>query len=516
MIYLKDIRVRDEKKDIKESVARILEIKKEYIKEIKILKRSLDFRKKQKTYVYTVEVRLDPGTFYKKDSPYIFIPKKTGYIPPQKVQLKKRPVIVGLGPAGIFCALAFVGAGIKPIILEKGKKIEDREKDVKLLWEKGIFNPESNVLFGEGGAGTFSDGKLFTRKKDPRCQFILEKFVEFGADEKILYLNRPHVGTDKLKEVVRSARNYLIRNGCEIHFGRSMDEIVIRKGKVCGVLAKDLEIEAENVILAIGHSSKDTVYMLYEKGVNFLPKPFAIGARIEHPKRLIDKIQTGKVQEEATYYNLKARVGKRTVYTFCMCPGGSVICASAYPETVCTNGMSNSKRDGNFSNSAIVVSLTLEDFFDGFPLSGMKFQEDIEKKAFSFGGGGYRAPAQNVIDFIKEREPKSVRETTYKPGVYPFCLDRILPEFVVSSIREALLKFDRRMKGFISEDAILIGVETRTSSPYFIERNSYFQVPNIKGLFVIGEGAGYGGGIIGAAIEGLKVVENMSLMFDVS
>jgi uncharacterized FAD-dependent dehydrogenase len=422
-------------------------------------------------------------------------------------------VVVGTGPAGLFAAWKLTQSGVPPLILERGREVPSRVKDVNRFWESGTLNGESNVQFGEGGAGTFSDGKLYTRINDPRISEILEVWVRFGAPPEILYLQRPHIGTDRLRQVVPAMRQFLQEQGAEFRFQAKVTGLKIAKGRLEGMIVNEKEeVEGPVVFLALGHSARDTYRMLHQAGVALEPKPLAIGLRIEHPQKLIDRSQygpsAGHPRLVPAEYQLTYRTSKdRAVYSFCMCPGGSVIGTSSEKGTVVTNGMSYLRRNSSWANSALVVNAGKEDFGKEDALAGIEFQRRWEEKAFHLGGGDFRAPAQSVPDFLKGKDPVSPRKTSFKPGITPAPLDECLPGFVVESLRESIPYFDRKMHGFSSEEALLIGVETRTSAPIRILRGDDSQSINVHGLFPIGEGSGYSGGIISSALDGMKAAE---------
>ncbi len=438
-----------------------------------------------------------------------------------------RPVVIGTGPCGLFAGLILAQMGFRPLILERGKAVRERTKDTWGLWRKGQLNPESNVQFGEGGAGTFSDGKLYSQIKDPayRGRKVLTEFVKAGAPAEILYLSKPHIGTFKLVTMVETMRAEIESLGGEIRFQSKVEEIDIDGGQVRGLRLADGEtIAATHIVLAVGHSARDTFEMLQRHGVHIEAKPFSIGVRIEHPQSLIDRARFGKNAGHprlgAADYKLVHHCGnERSAYSFCMCPGGTVVAATSEPGRVVTNGMSQYSRNERNANSAIVVGVTPADYPDSDTdvLAGIAFQRHWESLAFEAGGGDYRAPAQRVGDFLAGRPSTELASDqnsvhpSYTPGVRMTDLSRCLPDYVVAALREALPAFGRDIPGFAMDDALMTGVETRTSSPIRITRNEEFQSLNTRGLFPAGEGAGYAGGILSAAVDGIRVAEAVAL-----
>ena len=434
-----------------------------------------------------------------------------------------RPVVIGTGPCGLFAGLLLAQMGFRPLILERGKSVRERTRDTWGLWRDGRLNPESNVQFGEGGAGTFSDGKLYSQVKDPgyRARKVLTEFVKAGAPAEILYVGKPHIGTFRLVAMVEAMRAEIVALGGEICFDARVDELTIRNGAVTGLaLADGRRMDASRVILAIGHSARDTFAMLYRAGVQMEAKPFSIGVRIEHPQSLIDRARFGKFAGHpllgaADYKLVHHCTGGRTVYSFCMCPGGTVVAATSEAGCVVTNGMSQYSRNERNANSALVVDVTPGDFPGGgtHPLSGIEFQRHWECLAFEAGGRDYDAPAQRVGDFLAGRPSEDLGPVlpSYTPGVRPADLATCLPEYVVAALREALPAFGRQIRGFDMNDAILTGVETRTSSPLRIPRGPDCRSVNTRGLYPAGEGAGYAGGILSAAIDGIRVAEAVAL-----
>ncbi|MGZ8135949.1 MAG: NAD(P)/FAD-dependent oxidoreductase [Methylococcaceae bacterium] len=455
----------------------------------------------------------DPQISVAPDTTYRFVTHA-----PQNLAL--RPVVIGTGPCGLFAGLILAQMGFKPIILERGKEVRERTKDTFGLWRKSIFNPESNVQFGEGGAGTFSDGKLYTQIKDPHHygRKVLTEFVKAGAPEEILRVSKPHIGTFRLVSMVEHIRATIESLGGEIRFQSRVDQIDINGGQVSGViLANGETIPCNHVVLAVGHSARDTFKMLYEQGVYVEAKPFSIGFRIEHPQSLIDRCRFGKYAGHpllgAADYKLvhHCRNG-RSVYSFCMCPGGTVVAATSEAGHVVTNGMSQYSRNERNANSGIVVGITPDDY-PGHPLAGIDFQRKWEANAYQLGGKTYQAPGQLVGDFLAKRPSTELGsvQPSYTPGVHLCDLETALPDYAIAAIREALPAFDKKIKGFAMHDAILTAVETRTSSPIRIKRNESYQSINTQGLYPAGEGAGYAGGILSAAVDGIKVAEALAL-----
>ncbi|MBU4216935.1 NAD(P)/FAD-dependent oxidoreductase [Candidatus Parcubacteria bacterium] len=508
-------------------IAELLEIKEAELLKYTIVKRAIDSRNKRKIlFVFSVDVELkNPEDYLLKivethkdkikrhrirlQMPYIYELK----IISQDIK-SQRPVIIGSGPSGLFAALLLAQAGLKPLVVERGKDVEARIKDVNQFFKEGKLNTQSNIQFGEGGAGTFSDGKLYTMVDNPRKKYIFDELINAGASPEIAIDAQAHIGTDKLRKIVKNIREKIIKLGGEVRFETCLTDIEIVDDKIVTAIFNENEkISVDELVVAVGHSARDTYEMLHEKNLTMTAKPFAIGLRIEHQSEMINKSQYGNFYNHpklpAARYKLVEHVTEsRSVYTFCMCPGGYVVAAASEDGRLVTNGMSENARDSDNSNSALLVNVLPSDFKSDHPLAGVEFQRKWEEKAFSVGGGNYRAPAQLVGDFMRNKpstDTKSVTPT-YQPGVRLTSLSSCLPDYVLNSIRKALPEMERKIKGFSHPDAILTGVETRSSSPVRIFRDESLQ-SNIKGIYPAGEGAGYAGGIISAAIDGMLVAE---------
>ena len=442
------------------------------------------------------------------------------YVTKAPLHLKTRPIVIGFGPCGIFAALILAQMGFRPIILERGRAVRQRTQDTWGLWRKKILQPESNVQFGEGGAGLFSDGKLYSQIKDPQFygRKVIAEFIKAGAPAEIAFVAKPHIGTFRLVGVVERMREEIIQLGGEVHFSARVSEFLIENKSICGVrLADGQEFLSDHVILALGHSSRDTFYALHEANVFMEPKPFSVGFRIEHPQSIIDKARLGPhagnpIIGAADYKLVHHAKNGRAVYSFCMCPGGTVVAATSESNHVVTNGMSQYSRNERNANAGIVVGITPADY-PGGPMAGIEFQRAIEAQAYILGGSNYEAPGQLVGDFIQGRSSKEFGSVipSYKPGVHLTDLSTSLPEYVITAIQEAIPAFDKKIKGFALPDAVLTGVETRTSSPLRITRGRHFESLNIKGLYPAGEGAGYAGGILSAGVDGIKVAQAVAL-----
>lgn len=479
---------------------------------IRIAKKSIDARDKGDVYyIIAVEVSVDNEDRFLKFKNVSKV-KKIKYAPISDCHMENRPVVIGFGPAGMLAGLTLARAGAKPIIFERGYSVEERQKAINEFWTEGKLNTKSNVQFGEGGAGTFSDGKLTTGIKDIRCQYVLNELVKFGAPEEILYDAKPHIGTDKLVNIVRNIRNEIISLGGEIYFDSKVSDIVIEKGAVKAVIVNDKEYITDNVILSIGHSARDTFEMLYNKGVNIVQKSFSMGVRIEHKQEMINKSQYGDFAKylPAADYKLVAHLPNgRGAYTFCMCPGGVVVAAASEEETVVTNGMSYYKRDGENANSALLIGINTEDFESDHPLAGVELQRKFERNAYIAGGENYNAPVQRVGDFLNKvaSEKGGSVMPSFMPNVTYTDIRKIFPDYINESIELALKIMDKKISGFACEDAIMTAVESRSSSPVRITRDDSFMSTSVKGLYPCGEGCGYAGGIMSAAVDGVKCSE---------
>ena len=506
-----------------------LKISANQLKSFSIYKRSYDARKQKLLLVYIVDVELDSAQLgaqlLAKFSTNSHIRPAPDMVYQLPVKLNEapaiRPVVIGFGPCGIFAAMMLAQMGFKPIVIERGKQVRERTKDTWGLWRKRVLHTESNVQFGEGGAGTFSDGKLYSQIKDPRFlgRKVMTEFVKAGAPEEILLVSKPHIGTFRLVKVVENMREQIIAMGGEIRFQQRVCDFHIEDGHIRGLTIENLkdggtyELRADHVVLALGHSSRDTFATLYERGVYMEAKPFSVGFRIEHPQGLIDRARLGQhaghpLLGAADYKLVHHAANGRSVYSFCMCPGGTVVAATSEENRVVTNGMSQYSRNERNANAGIVVGISPADY-PGGPLAGIAFQRKLESNAFVLGGSNYEAPGQLVGDFIAGKASTELGsvEPSYKPGVRMTDLADALPEYAITAMREALPAFGKKIKGFDMHDAVLTGVETRTSSPLRITRGDDFQSLNVKGLYPAGEGASYAGGILSAGVDGIEVAE---------
>ncbi len=512
---------------IETAILKKLQIAPEELISYNIFKRSPDARKKGEialVYIVDLETPQEQALLhrFKKDPHVVPTPDMSYHLVTQAPShFTSRPIVIGTGPCGMFAGLLLAQMGFRPLILERGKTVRERTADTFAFWKKREgLNPESNVQFGEGGAGTFSDGKLYSQVRDTNHygRKVLNELVNSGASPEILYVNRPHIGTFKLVGIVQSLRARIEAMGGEIRFQSRVEDIQIEQGQVQGVTLTNGEfIASQHVVLAVGHSARDTFQMLFDRGVYIEPKPFSIGFRIEHPQTMIDRCRYGeqaghKLLGAADYKLVHHCKNGRSVYSFCMCPGGLVVAATSELGRVVTNGMSQYSRNERNANSGIVVGITPDDY-PGDPLAGVALQRCLEARAFELGGSTYDAPCQLVGDFLAGRPSQSFGSVipSYAPGVHLCDLSTSLPDYAIEAIREALPAFDKQIKGFAMADAVLTGVETRTSSPIRIKRNEEYQSINTKGLYPAGEGAGYAGGILSAGIDGIKVAEAVAL-----
>ena len=501
--------------NLKMQLYRKLGISFEEIKKFRVIREAIDARRKSKiAFVFSVEIEVDGKL--RQENPDITMIEETEItsLISGNIKLESRPIIVGTGPAGMFAGLILARNGYKPLLIERGPGVEQRTKALNKFWEEGKLDTEANIQFGEGGAGTFSDGKLTTRINDPRVLSVLKEFIQAGAPKEISYKAKPHIGTDILREVVKNIRNRIIELGGEVRFNSKVNDILIDSNSfVKGVKVREDTIESQVVVIATGHSARDVYEFLSKRNVKLLSKPFSIGVRIEHPQEFIDRAQYGDFAGHRRLgpaeYQLAFKQGQRAAYTFCMCPGGVVVAATSDEGEVVTNGMSYHARDGKNANSAFVVSVGPEDFGNSHPLAGIEFQKIWEKMAFSVGGKKYFAPVQTLGDFIDKRSTAKFGKVlpTYMPGVVPYDLTKCLPGFVVDMMMKAMGDFDKKIKGFAMKEALLTGVETRTSAPVRVLRDNNFEAEGINGLYPAGEGAGYAGGIVSAAVDGMRVAE---------
>ncbi|MEZ9953780.1 NAD(P)/FAD-dependent oxidoreductase [Vibrio splendidus] len=529
MIRLTEIKLPldHEESAIQDAIEAKLGINADQVLSFNIFKRGYDARKKSKILlIYTLDVLVeneaelleqfisDPHVKVTPDMEYKFVAKAVE-------NQTERPVVIGFGPCGLFAGLVLAQMGFNPIIVERGKEVRERTKDTFGFWRKRTLNTESNVQFGEGGAGTFSDGKLYSQVKDPKHygRKVIEEFVAAGAPEEILYVSKPHIGTFKLVTMIEKMRASIIELGGEIRFSTRVDDVHMEDGQITGLtLSNGEEIKTRHVVLAVGHSARDTFEMLYERGVYMEAKPFSVGFRIEHKQAMIDEARFGKnagnpILGAADYKLVHHCKNGRTVYSFCMCPGGTVVAATSEEGRVVTNGMSQYSRAERNANSAIVVGIDPERDYPGDALAGIRLQRELESAAYVLGGENYDAPAQKIGDFLKGRDPSEIGEVkpSFTPGIHLTDISKALPDFAIEAIREAIPAFEKKIKGFSTPDGLLTGVETRTSSPVCIKRGKDYQSINLKGFFPAGEGAGYAGGILSAGIDGIKAAEALAI-----
>jgi uncharacterized FAD-dependent dehydrogenase len=531
MLRLTEIKLplqhQDEQAELRAAILAKLAISDSDLQHFSVFKRGIDARKKtdiQLIYTLDLEVANEAALLqrFQKD-PHVSVAPDTRYkyVAEVPAGVTERPVVVGFGPCGLFAALILAEMGLKPIVLERGKAVRERTKDTFGFWRGQALNTESNVQYGEGGAGTFSDGKLYSQVKDPKHygRKVLTEFVAAGAPDEILYVSKPHIGTFKLVSMIEKMRAKIIELGGEIRFSTRVDQLHINNQQLEGVTLHNGDyLPCRHLVLAVGHSARDTFQMLYDAGVYIEAKPFSVGFRIEHEQSLIDECRWGPnaghpILGAADYKLVHHCQNGRTVYSFCMCPGGTVVAAASEEGGVVTNGMSQYSRHERNANSAIVVGIDPERDYPGHPLAGIDLQRKLERAAFELGGADYHAPAQLIGDFLTGKSSAELGEVkpSYTPGIRLTDLSTVLPDFAITAIREAIPAFDRQIKGFAKAEGLLTGVETRTSSPICIKRGKDFQSINIRGLYPAGEGAGYAGGILSAGIDGIKVAEALAL-----
>lgn len=508
--------------DVKTAAAKELRVSPGAIRSASLFRRSVDARHRNDVhYITSIDVHLNVNestAVLKSKSKNASLTPAYRYVPKTAKDTKKRPLIVGMGPAGLFCALTLARAGIRPIVIERGGDVDARAGKISLFFGGGALDTETNVQFGEGGAGAFSDGKLNTGTKDPRARQVLIEFASHGAPDEILVDAKPHIGTDRLRPTIKNIRQELLSLGADIRFNTRLVGLSVKNGAVTAAEVEHLgvkeTVEASEVVLAVGHSARDTFELILSLGIVMEPKPFSVGVRIEHLRESIDRSRYGDARRllpAASYKESVHLKDGRGVYTFCMCPGGQVVAAASEENTVVTNGMSEFARDKVNSNAGLLVSVTPDDVRGENVLKGMYFQRDLEKKAFLFGGGDYRAPVQRVGDFLNGEPSHRFGDVlpSYLPGASFSKMENILPAFVTDSIRAALPLFEKKLRGFSHPDALLTAVESRSSSPVRILRDETLESVSVKGLYPCGEGAGYAGGIVSAAVDGMKVAEKI-------
>ncbi len=517
----------EDESQLKAKAAARLGVSPGHLTDFALVRRSLDARNKRRIhFVCAVEFLLDRAPA--RHAPGLAPIRESRLDPARPPELGaaakgKDVLVIGAGPAGLFAAMALAEAGCRVRLIERGRPVESRMRDIGRLRSRGELDPESNICFGEGGAGTYTDGKLYTRIKHPWTRWVMKRFVEFGADPSILVDAHPHLGTDRLVRIVRNLRHHLRSLGVDYRFETKAARLLVKSGRAVGAVTdRGEELVADAVVLATGHSARDVYAHLAEIGVRLSAKPFAVGVRAEHPQALIDRIQFGKHAGHprlgAAEYRLSHQVrdphlGQRGVYSFCMCPGGLIVPSPTEPDGMAVNGMSNAKRASPWANSGLVVQVTPGDLslhhrLSG-PLAGVAFQQTLERATFAAGGGGFRAPAMRITDFVAGRASGTLAPCRFKPGVTPADLREVLPGWIAGPLAEAIVAFDRKMRGYLTEEANLLGSETRTSSPVRIERDASLQCVNLPGLYPVGEGAGYAGGIVSAAVDGLKAAASI-------
>lgn len=512
---------------LEQAIISKLGVEKTQLHSFNVFKRGYDARKKTAILlIYTLDIEIDNEAAllvqFSTDQ-HVKLAPDTSYkfVGQAPINLTERPVVIGFGPCGLFAGLVLAQMGFNPIILERGKEVRERTKDTFGFWRKRALNTESNVQFGEGGAGTFSDGKLYSQVKDPKHygRKVITEFVKAGAPDEIRYVSKPHIGTFKLVTMIEKMRAHIIELGGEIRFSTRVDDILLENGQVTGLQLSSGELlNTKHVILAVGHSARDTFQMVHNKGIYVEAKPFSVGFRIEHKQSMIDECRFGPntgnpILGSADYKLAHHCDNGRTVYSFCMCPGGTVVAATSEEGRVVTNGMSQYSRSERNANSAIVVGISPDEDFPGDPLAGIELQRKLEEQAYVLGGSNYDAPAQLIGDFLKGKDSSELGDVkpSYTPGIKLTDLSKVLPRFAIDAIREAIPAFNKKIRGFSTNDGLLTGVETRTSSPICIKRDKSMQSINTQGLYPAGEGAGYAGGILSAGIDGIKAAEALAL-----